>query len=270
MSIQAIETEYNGYKFRSRLEARWAVFFDALGIRYEYEKEGYQLSNITYENQYGYRTVMPGDVYYLPDFFLPDRDVWIEIKGDKCSDDDMNKAIRLHKSSGKTVCIAEGSIGDHSWTVLHENEYEPAFTVPVKTEQAHAIALMFEEQSDDTSADEDWGLTVHCPICGYDYVHTGEMSSKSSDDYSAWQGRGSADRLDMWCENGHYWTVRFGFHKGMTFIAVENMRSGSDDTGIWLANGDRERLTSAIAVARTARFEHGETPKVLRGKPRTK
>jgi len=39
--IKAIETVYNGYKFRSRLEARWAVFFDALGIEYEYEKEGF-------------------------------------------------------------------------------------------------------------------------------------------------------------------------------------------------------------------------------------
>lgn len=26
MGITAIETVYNGYKFRSRLEARWAVF----------------------------------------------------------------------------------------------------------------------------------------------------------------------------------------------------------------------------------------------------
>ena len=26
MEIKAIETEYNGYKFRSRLEARWARF----------------------------------------------------------------------------------------------------------------------------------------------------------------------------------------------------------------------------------------------------
>ena len=32
--MKAIETEYNGYRFRSRLEARWAVFFDALGIEY--------------------------------------------------------------------------------------------------------------------------------------------------------------------------------------------------------------------------------------------
>ena len=51
--IKAIETEYNGYKFRSRLEARWAVFFDALGVFYEYEPEGFQIDDST---------------YYLPDF----------------------------------------------------------------------------------------------------------------------------------------------------------------------------------------------------------
>lgn len=34
-NIRAIETVYNGYKFRSRLEAKWAVFFDAVGIKYD-------------------------------------------------------------------------------------------------------------------------------------------------------------------------------------------------------------------------------------------
>ena len=31
--IKAIETVYKGYRFRSRLEARWAVFFDACGVK---------------------------------------------------------------------------------------------------------------------------------------------------------------------------------------------------------------------------------------------
>lgn len=44
-AIKAKETEYNGYRFRSRLEARWAVFFDVLGIKYEYEPEGLVLSD---------------------------------------------------------------------------------------------------------------------------------------------------------------------------------------------------------------------------------
>ena len=65
MTIKAIETEYNGYRFRSRLEARWAVFFDTAGIKYEYEPEGHELSN--------------GD-RYLPDFFLPELDAHVEVK----------------------------------------------------------------------------------------------------------------------------------------------------------------------------------------------
>lgn len=63
--IKAIETSYKGYRFRSRLEARWAVFFDALGIKWEYEKEGYDLG------AYG---------YYLPDFYLPEAESFIEVK----------------------------------------------------------------------------------------------------------------------------------------------------------------------------------------------
>lgn len=35
--IAAIPTEYKGRKYRSRLEARWAAFFDLLGWRHEYE-----------------------------------------------------------------------------------------------------------------------------------------------------------------------------------------------------------------------------------------
>ena len=64
MEIKAIETIYNGYKFRSRLEARWAVFFDNAVIEYEYEPEGFDL----------------GGVWYLPDFYLP----WFKCYDDCC------------------------------------------------------------------------------------------------------------------------------------------------------------------------------------------
>ena len=66
----AIETEFCGYKFRSRLEARWAVFFSVLGIEYKYEFEGFRVK------------VGPDEfVYYLPDFYLPEYDKYIEVKG---------------------------------------------------------------------------------------------------------------------------------------------------------------------------------------------
>lgn len=43
--MKAIETTYAGVRFRSRLEARLAVFFDALSIKWEYEPEAFILSD---------------------------------------------------------------------------------------------------------------------------------------------------------------------------------------------------------------------------------
>jgi hypothetical protein len=63
--IKAIDTVFDGNRFRSRLEARWATFFKTLGIRYEYEKEGYDLGEAG---------------WYLPDFWLPEQKSWIEVK----------------------------------------------------------------------------------------------------------------------------------------------------------------------------------------------
>lgn len=66
-TINAIETHYAGCRFRSRLEARWAVFFDTLGIEWQYEPQGY--------------LVGPQHTSYLPDFWLPGLERWVEVKG---------------------------------------------------------------------------------------------------------------------------------------------------------------------------------------------
>ena len=90
--IKAIETLYDGYRFRSRLEARWAVFFNTLGIKYEYEPEGFEL---------------PNGMRYLPDFkikcwgsrgeiFDKPYDLYIEVKGEMTYDD----AVRLKSFAG--------------------------------------------------------------------------------------------------------------------------------------------------------------------------
>lgn len=80
-TIKAIETEYKGYRFRSRLEARWAVFFDALIIPFEYEKEGFDMDGL----------------WYLPDFWLPEQNAWLEIKGPELTDSDKEKAVMFRK-----------------------------------------------------------------------------------------------------------------------------------------------------------------------------
>ena len=54
--IKCIPTKYDGVEFRSRLEARWAVFFNELGIKWYYEYEGFDLDG----------------EWYLPDFYLPE------------------------------------------------------------------------------------------------------------------------------------------------------------------------------------------------------
>jgi hypothetical protein len=76
--IKAIETIYKGYRFRSRLEARWAVFFDGLGIQWEYEPEGFE-KTLAYEAN-GIEKVTT--YRWLPDFFLPHQSIWCEVKPD--------------------------------------------------------------------------------------------------------------------------------------------------------------------------------------------
>jgi hypothetical protein len=89
-SIPAIETFYRGCRFRSRLEARWAVFFQTLGLSWEYEPEGFTLS-----------TKVP----YLPDFLvhLKDKPLWAEVKPTGVSADLFVQFIEDLKDSHGTI-----------------------------------------------------------------------------------------------------------------------------------------------------------------------
>jgi len=91
--IKAIETRYKGYRFRSRLEARWAVFFDALGIEWEYEPEGFDLG--------------PSG-WYLPDFYLKkfNGGMFVEVKR---PGGDISKPRALCMATKKKVLIADGT-----------------------------------------------------------------------------------------------------------------------------------------------------------------
>jgi len=91
--IKAIDTVWDGNLFRSRLEARWAVFFKTLGIKYEYEPEGFELGD-------GLR--------YLPDFRLPEHKCWIEIKGCEPSEKDLLKIKKLNFMTEEDVHIFIG------------------------------------------------------------------------------------------------------------------------------------------------------------------
>src|ERR1041384_7453009 len=97
MTASAIPTPYAGVRFRSRLEARWAAFFDLVGWKWEYE---------------------PLDLTgYIPDFILAfHKPLLVEVKpivewpcpvigcGDeRCRHDaELGAALRRVRSSGWT------------------------------------------------------------------------------------------------------------------------------------------------------------------------
>jgi hypothetical protein len=112
--IKVIETEYKGYLFRSRLEARWPVFFDFVNIEWDYEKEGYEIA--------GQR--------YLPDFWLPEvtprgmkpPGVFVEIKPQiMLSRKDEKKLLAL--SLYKPVYCFFGLPGPH-YGMFHDSGHE--------------------------------------------------------------------------------------------------------------------------------------------------
>lgn len=95
VTIKPIETHYAGCRFRSRLEARWAVFFDALDIEWQYELQGFELPSGR----------------YLPDFYLPSLETWFEVKGQfEFGDNAELLATELSDMTKKRVIILAGDI----------------------------------------------------------------------------------------------------------------------------------------------------------------
>lgn len=104
--MKAIPTHYLGYYFRSRLEARWAVFLETLQLHWRFEVQGYELPTGR----------------YLPDFFLrlhdsalsdhqpPGSGYWVEIKPDgDPSDRELALLAELAWETGHNAYLVAGS-----------------------------------------------------------------------------------------------------------------------------------------------------------------
>lgn len=93
-AIKPIQTEAYGRLFRSRLEARCAVFLTEMGMRWEYEPEGYELPSGR----------------YLPDFKVCDPNwddkvsYWVECKSGAPNAHEVNLAREL--SAGTKMAVA--------------------------------------------------------------------------------------------------------------------------------------------------------------------
>jgi hypothetical protein len=117
------------------LEARWAVFYDTLGIKWEYEKEGFNLGN---------------GLLYLPDFYIPHLNCWIETKGEYPSKKDEEKLFKLSEQTEKTLYLFVGQIPNYQTLEISGPSYD-------ETESSYMFAS------------EGWDLHhvwCQCPDCG--------------------------------------------------------------------------------------------------------
>ena len=150
--IRAIETVYAGYRFRSRLEARWAVFFDALGIEYDYEPEGFDLGEAG---------------WYLPDFFLNSVyirghsiGVWFEVKGVEPTNIEKQKATSLGRELKQGVVIACGdqSAGPDPHGRSEMFQFWPFWDNCMEFMKCEGCGLLKTEYAESNYA--------YCPKCG--------------------------------------------------------------------------------------------------------
>ena len=120
MTVSAIPTRYAGCRFRSRLEARWAVFFDAAQIGWNYEPEGLSVT-------LGGRSHRRGGMPWLPDFEIETGQL-VEVKG-HLEPDDLTRLLLLASEvarcgTGKDIAVL-GNVprpGANRWPVqLHSH-----------------------------------------------------------------------------------------------------------------------------------------------------
>lgn len=108
--IKAISTMYQGRRFRSRLEARWAIFFDAIDVGWEYEVEGFEI----------------GSTKYLTDFKISSFgkykvDAFIEIKPNSPTREEIKKCYEVANGTGINMLLICGAPGIPEFLSLGDN-----------------------------------------------------------------------------------------------------------------------------------------------------
>lgn len=114
---------------------------DSAGIKYEYEKEAYNLDGLC----------------YLPDFYLPQLNKWLEIKGAEITEEELEKAKRLNRATSETVLIYVGSP-----------------EAPFSSEHCKGAVEIFTYMNLDGALEfycEGWAYWCECPTCGECDLH---------------------------------------------------------------------------------------------------
>jgi len=215
---------YQGTRFESKAAAQWAVFLDALGIVWTHSQDAL------------------GAVFTLPHpsltFLVCSERIWAE---------EILTAPGIRSSPGRPVYV----LG----TPANPETTWGGFEFPIRHLEAEKL-LPFADTLDSESICR-LGDQLRCPVCGDIYVHFRDAANAAGNDtyaVSGWNGRGETVRIPMWCESGHGWVLRYGFHKGHTFRAFEDVTQceWGEDFTLWLANWDETKRDAALATTHAA------------------
>lgn len=198
--IKPIETPYKGFLFRSRLEARWAVFMDVLGLKWKYENDGYDIEGIK----------------YLPDFFvnhpigIEGWGFWVEIKPTPLNDKEIEFFDNVARVTGHHTFVVTGQ----PWHEEHLIYYFENYRHRVPKEVPFLIGKLAE-------------------------IHDGSKVDQA------------AKYLGYQCNNWYVTKVYDHSNLEMTDFAGHNGIDHRKPSGT---------LAKAFRAARSARFEHGQSP----------
>lgn len=235
--IKAIETVYSGYRFRSRLEARWAVFFDAMGIEYQHEPEGFILSN-----------KQP----YLPDFYLPTLGIYVEVKPAHLNfishPNDEEVTFGNEEKYGYFMHDIT-SAGYGAWFVFGD----PVDAFLKEEHGGHGSNELFcqctcnVKEFDPETKCNCGGKSIHAGECTKHRLVSGKILAFSND-FAIWA-----------CSPIDYPKVQALSFDLMADTAARAKKEGNDT--MEQAIGECAKRTFEVCEkARQARFEHGETP----------
>lgn len=230
-TIKAIETRYAGCRFRSRLEARWAVFFDTLGMRWEYEPQG---------------LLVDGEPY-LPDFWLPDLRLWVEVKGSFEKSGSVSRFLRV------AAYLSRGGGEGCGYDPCGDNGLCADFGKPDGTCMGACCVVPRVHEGNDVLLLGPLTNSTEPGIPAILHYCDGDLQAICLACFLVWRGRSKCPAVDSYvCRE-----LADQPHSVLLFLS-DGVECANHQNG---PSGDLEK---AISVARRARFEHGETPAARR------
>lgn len=253
------------------------MFYDAAGISWRYEQEGYDLSAVELPYEPGGLEQAHGAYilenpeagneegvprWYLPDFYLPKQKCWVEVKTRRPSRLEAEKMARLAWGKGENGYIfwdlrpPKELQGSTSKNIIR-NHLQSALGAEVLRKETWLLQHCFHLGVDP----EDKDLLVHLGVDPEDLDPGPDMWINH--DY-------------QWCECPRCGLLGITYHGNARLLKCGCLMEFSAERAYLTYNidlagvytDDSPRLMRAYLAARQARFEHGENPQqhVLKAK----